>query len=380
MEEALKRYEEYHMGLLVKPLQSEVHLVVGEAYQNQGEVSRAIEAYNRFLRLGRRHSQTGEVNYRLGFIYSRILRDYSKAKRYLHAALRFHPVEAKRNEVEKELNAVNDYLERVFIPSEEDVDIGEAYAVIRQTEEQIDISQVGRLMAKARGVPLAEATGDLRRSRGILVEELEGSRAVGLARELQAVGIPVLVVKRKDLISLPKPQATTSADFDAGGLRFQVGQQVITRRWEDVFLVSGARVEMERRERIIEQGPRRYGMVGRLPVQYYDGKRVRYKSVKEREVVVDFFMLEPWSSYRLRQRHFNTTLARKRLGDKAPANFLSAVREILKFGHGLAMSKGMLLMGRKATSQEWREATFRSLQEFENHSWWLLQLEEYGAL
>jgi len=37
-------------------------------------------------------------------------------------------------------------------------------------------------------------------------------------------------------------------------------------------------------------------------------------------------------------------------------------------------------MGRKATSQEWREATFRSLQEFENHSWWLLQLEEYGAL
>lgn len=381
LDQALGLYQDYQRGLVVKPLKSKVHLAVGEAYQKAGNMGRAIEAYNRFLRQARRHSSTGEVNFRLGFIYSRSLRDYAKARRYLRAAIRFHPVEAKRNQAEEELNEVENYLERVFIPSDEDVDIGEPYAVIRQTDERIDISQVGRLVAKALDVPLAQATRELRRSPGVLVEELEGTRAVGLARSLQEINIPVLVIKRKDLVSLPQPQAATSADFDAGGLRFLVARQVVTRRWEDVLLISGGRVETERREKIVERGPRRYyGGVGRSPIQYDDGRRVRYKAVKESELLVDFFMVEPWSAYRIKQRHFNIRLARERLGKKAPTSFLATARKILKFGHGLAMSKGMLLLGRKATTRQWREATFRSLEEFEKYNWWLLQLEEYGAL
>ena len=377
---ALNLYQDYHRGLVVKPLQSKVHLAAGEAYEKTGEIGRAVGAYNRFLRQTREHPSTGEVNFRLGFIYSRHLRDYAKARRYLREAIRFHPVEAKRNQAEEELNAVVDYLERVFIPSDEDVDIGEPYAIIRQTEERIDISQVGRLVARAKGVPLAQATREIRRSPGVLVEELEGSRAVGLARKLQAINIPVLVIKRENLISLPQSQAATSADIDAHGLRFLVAGQVVTRKWEDVFLISGGRVETERRERVVERGKRMAIPVSGMVVSLDTGRRVRYKAVKESQFVVDLFMVEPWSVYRLEQRHLNTTLARKRLGEKAPANFLAVAREILKFGHGLAMSKGMLLWGRKATTREWREATFRSLEEFEKYNWWLLQLEEYGAL
>jgi len=380
VDQALNLYQDYHRRLVIRPLEPKVHLAAGEAYEKIGEIGRAVGAYNRFLRQATEHPHIGEVNFRLGFIYSRLLRDYAKAGRYLREAIRFHPEEAKRNQAEEELNAVVDYLERVFIPSDEDVDIGEPYAIIRQTDERFDITQVGRLVAKAKGIPLAQATREIRRSPSVLVEELEGSRAVGLARRLQAINIPVLVIKRKDLISLPKPQAATNADFDAHGLRFLVAGQVVTRKWEDVFLISGGRVETERREREIEHGPRRYYGVGHFAVRYDDGRRVRYKAVKESQFVVDLFMVEPWSAYRLEQRHFNTTLARKRLGEKAPANFREVVREILKFGHGLAMSKGMLLLGRKATTREWREATFRSLEEFEKYNWWLLQLEEYGAL
>jgi len=361
------------------PLSSDTLIAVAASMLGANKQGLAMRAYREHLRAYPNSSRNPEINFRLGILFSRRFHDYDEALTYLRQAVAHHSRGDRVARAELEIRRIEANLDRVDVPSGLAQGVSGLAWVVRQTDDPINLPQVGRIVAKEAGRPLAEVTGELRRSRGILLTGAPIDTARRVARRLQETGVPVLVIPEDDLISVPPASAVSHGAISPEGMRFESGQGVVERSWSDVFFVVAGRLKTGEPGRIRSTlgqatfGHGAYGGGGRTSRQFH------FQRSTEREfIVLDFFVFGPWQRLRVQQGATRLTIF---AADGAQAEARQIERftgSLLEYGPQLAVNEFVHRVAAGDYHRVARRFTFDNFQAFDAYCQWLLQLEEHS--
>jgi hypothetical protein len=358
---------------------------VADAFYQKGIHPMAFQVYREvFRRSGEGDERLPEMKYRAGVIASRHLHDFNAARELLGNASRSHESSERRASAKAELTRIEANLARTGI-SEDGGLLSGPCALVRQTDEPINIAAVGRLVSEASGRPMADATRLLKGSVGFVCTELEPVVAKQLATALQDMDIPVLVIPQEKLIALPPADAVARAGVFPEGLSLitKTGADV-RKAWSEIFYASAAMVGFTSRKRVhdeFEGTMQHYAATGigygaAVPVQ--TGGSWRYKDVKTKKLVFDVFTLSPFSCYRLTDGDVNFTGSPQAATHSASLNYKRLITDFVAHGRQVPVNDGVELVAAGAPRSAWRRVTFGSVRDYERYNYWRLQLEQYG--
>ncbi len=326
----------------------------------------AMRAYEEQLAAYPQSGRNPEVHFRLGILFSQRFQDYDEALKHLELAAQHHPRGDRVAQAEEEMGRIQENLARIDAAPTTGPEGSRRAWVVRQTDDPMDIAAVGRLVAREAGLVLAEVTAELRNSRGTILPGAPLEVARRVARALQQVGMPVLVIGEADLVSLPETGEVTALTISGEGVRFELGREVVERSWADVYFVVGGRLQFE--EPAFEA----------LHVSE-SSERMVPRSFRHRAVVLlDFFVLEPW--LRLRVEEGQTRLQLRRAGrESRSSNRVDAfLQALVEMAPDLHANDFVRLLAGQARRTEARRFDFDSTRAFDSYCHWLLQLEEHN--
>jgi hypothetical protein len=237
----------------------------------------------------------------------------------------------------------------------------------------MDVRRVGRLVAEAVKRPLPDVTRELRNSRGFIAKRLAVPVAVALAekaeRELCA---PVMVLADADCVALPPAMRMRDMVVDAEGIRCEAytwdRTERIAARWDEVFLISCGRLEIEHAVEAAEE----LNLEAR-------GRTASLVMEKRYEFLLDVVLFEPWRLLRLDQNATAFSLTEMRRGPEDTLGPLYRCAFNLRhFARGVPMNRGVELLAAGASDAVWEPLTFLNKRDFETYTSWLVQLVRYG--
>jgi len=248
--------------------------------------------------------------------------------------------------------------------------------VIYAGADDMDVRRVGRLVAEAVRRPLPDVTRELRTSKGFLAKELDAAVAVALAEKAEGeLRAPVLVVPDDACVPFPDAMRMRRATADAAGLRCEAytwdRTEQISAGWNDIFLISCGRFEVQRAVEAQEDRDSDAGfMTGRMPPTVMQTRH---------EFLFDLVLSDPWRRLRLDQNTtaFSLTEMRRDPEDALGQIYRSALN-LQRFAQGVPMNRGVELLAAGASESAWQELTFLSRRDFEAYTRWLLQLVRFG--
>jgi hypothetical protein len=357
-------------SLYREPLSPEELVAVGDCMLEAGRNGVAERACREYLRLYPESPRSPEVAFRLGMLYSRGFHDYGEALVYLRRAAQGESNSDRVAQAEEEIRRIEETLARVDAsapPAE--VPSGRAW-VVRQTEEPIDVSTVGRMVADEAGLTLAEVTCQLRRSRGILLSSAPLEVAQRVARRAQTVGVPALVIREEDLVSLPEARLAGRAAVTPEGCRFEVGQDVIQHPWEDVYLAVAAGMIEDKPSALlmtIGSGPARQWR----PLKFRPGAEIMF-------LRVDFFLFNPWQRLRVDEGRTQCAIPKPDGGMRVTSQVELFIRAFTEAAPQVSVSEFVRRLAGGDYVREERRFEFDSIYAFDSYCHWLLQLEEHS--
>ena len=368
-----ERFRQLSASLYREPLSPQELVAVAECMleaRRNGAAERACRQYLRFCPGGAR---AAEVSFRLGMLYSRDFHDYGEALVYLRRAAEGESVTGRAAQAEEEIRRIEETLARIdSSPTPAEAPSGRAW-VIRQTTDPIDVSVVGRLVAQEAGLMLAEVTGQLRRSRGILLSSAPVEVARRVARRVQAMGVPALVVREEELVSLPEARLAGFAAITAEGCRFEVGRDLLQRSWEDVYLVVAGRMIW-----MIEEEPAKF-LMARAPQPGILWRRFKYRPGAEMVFLrADFFLFDPWQRVRIEEGKTRCTFPRPEGGTRTTSQVELFLRAFTEAAPQVPVSDFVRLLAGGDYVREERHFEFDGAYALDSYCHWLLQLEEHN--
>jgi hypothetical protein len=368
-----QRFRQLSASLYREPLSPQELVAVAECMLEARRNGVAERAYREYLRLCPGSARAAEVSFRLGMLYSRGFHDYGEALVYLRRAAEGESETGRVAQAEEEIRRIEATLARIdSSPTSGGEASGRAW-VIRQTAEPVDVSVVGRLVAQEAGLVLAEVTGQLRRSRGVLLSSAPVEVARRVARRLQAMGVPALVVREEELVSLPEARLAGVAAITADGCRFEVGQQLIQRSWEDVYLVVAGRMIW-----MIEDQPSTL-LLPRAPQPGMFWRRFKYRPGAEMVFLrADFFLFDPWQRLRIEEGKTRCTFPRPEGGTRTTSQVELFLRAFTERAPQVSVSEFVRLLAGGEYVREERHFEFDGVYAFDSYCHWLLQLEEHS--
>jgi hypothetical protein len=237
----------------------------------------------------------------------------------------------------------------------------------------MDVRRVGRLVAEAVPRPLPDVTRELRNSRGFIARELAAPIAVALAekaeRELSA---PVMVLAEADCVALPPAIRMHGTVADTAGIRCEAytwnQTERIAARWDEVFLISCGRLEIE------------YAVEAPEDLNWETRSRTAPLVMEKRhEFLIDVVLFEPWRLLRLDQNAAAFSLTEMRRGpEDALGPLYRCAFNLRRFAAGVPMNRGVELLAAGASEAVWESLTFLNKRDFETYTSWLVQLLRYG--
>ncbi len=203
--------------------------------------------------------------------------------------------------------------------------------VILRLETPPTVAELGRPLAAALGLPLAEVTGALRRCRGILRLSRDDAEARRLAAFLSAAGHPCVLVPEGDLPALVPPRLVFDADPTASGLFLQRAATGWTglRPWEGLVAVAVGHVT---RSRLVFARPQEPADDGDSPFDLLDepddGAPPRPHKLREERVLgADFVFDRPPDRLRIGAGRFVHDWRGQEMALTSRANFIALLRE-----------------------------------------------------
>ena len=265
------------------------------------------------------------------------------------------------------------------VPVPDRADLSGPCAVICAGREETDVRRVGRSVAEFVGKPLPDVTRQIKKSKGFLAQGLEPEDAVRLAEQVEAeLGCAVLVIPEAACVPLPPAMRMRHVSFDASGLACEAYTWTETDHvratWDDVFLVSCARLELQE--------------VAEKANDSNKGKRRSFLSPPDvpelvtrtyHEYLLDVVLLEPRRRLRLDQNTvaFSMTEMAQDPALSAGALYHNST-SLMQLGRGVPMNRGVALLASRAADSEWEPLTFFNKRDFDSYTYWLAQLVRYG--
>jgi len=238
---------------------------------------------------------------------------------------------------------------------------------------EMDVRRVGRFVAEAVKRPLPDVTRELRNSRGFIAKGLPAPVAVALAekaeRELSA---PVLVLADADRIAFPPVIRIRDTMVAAEGIRCEAytwdQTERIAARWDEVFLISCGRLEIERAVEAAEE----FSSDAR-------GQAAPLVMEKRHEFLIDLVLFAPWRLLRLDQNAAAFSMTEMLRGPEDTLGSLYRCAFNLRhFVRGVPMNRGVELLASGGSEVVWQPLTFLNKRDFETYTSWLVHLLRYG--
>jgi hypothetical protein len=113
-------------------------------------------------------------------------------------------------------------------------------AVVVAGKEGLRLDALARAVAGFRGVPIQDATIQVRRARGILAEDLDGAGAEELVRRLAAQGVAARALPAGLLAALPRPLLLPHAEPTPAALLARMQGETLSVPWGRIRLVAVA--------------------------------------------------------------------------------------------------------------------------------------------
>lgn len=288
-------------------------LRIADLFLTREEYRAAREAYERFLRRYPQNTHADDVRYNLAMLCAECVQDYGAARRLLKELVRKSDNPAKRAEYEEELKRVEEHFAKVYTQTEREPDgeSSEQFAIFRQSTGQVNISEVGRVIATMLKVPLADVTTRLFTCTGFLADHLQKSQAEILARDLQKMNIPVFLLEQEKVRQLPEAVIVDSAAFGAEGFSSLIEQQSETFPWDSILMVNAGVIESSRtREVPVSSDPE----AGRRSAYGFGPRRRKTELIQDiqERTVIDVLLRDPWERFRIQEGFTHYSM----LGDK----------------------------------------------------------------
>ena len=254
-------------------------------------------------------------------------------------------------------------------------DLAGKCAVIHTGEGSINITQIGRVVAKATGTPLSDVTRRMRTTKGFVATGLDAAKAGGLADELAGMGARVLVLPEGDCVPLPPPVRMRRIVIDRDGLDCEAytwdQTAGLRARWEEVFLVSAGRLALER----VSEG----AAEERSSSNPFERFVPNLATDRYNEFLLDIILFKSWRRLRL---DYNMSAYAFQKFERQPDEAFQAVRScvqcLLAYGRDVPMNRGVALLASRNEGREWEGLTFLNKLDFDSYTHWLVQLVRYG--
>jgi len=237
----------------------------------------------------------------------------------------------------------------------------------------MDVRRAGRFVAEAVKRPLSDVTRELRNSRGFIAKGLPAPAAVALAAKAEAeLSAPVLVLADADCVTLPPVVRIRETVVDTDGIRCEAyawdQTERIAARWDEVFLISCGRLEIEHAVEVAEESS-----------SAASGRKNALVMEKRHEFLIDVVLFEPWRVLRLDQNAAAFSLTEMQRGpEDTLVPLYRCAFNLRHCAQGVPMNRGVTLLAAGASGAVWEPLTFLNKRDFETCTSWLVQLLRYG--
>ncbi len=256
-------------------------------------------------------------------------------------------------------------------------------AVLFSGEGPLDIRKAGRIAAEALKRPLGDVTRTMKVSRGIISDGIEADQARALAQQLEAEGIPTLLIPDDDLHNLPRLMRMKSAGFGREGIRCEAYLWDTTEQmsiaWHNVLLASCGRLNLSEvsevdSEPIGEAASAKHRRL-KLPAR---PEIPKLSTESWHEYVMDIFCLDPWLRLRLDENTSAYALVDVGSLTEGKKAFYKAASQIIKLAPDVPVNEGVRLLANNAPAELWESVIFEDKRDFDRYNMWLLQLARHG--
>lgn len=257
-------------------------------------------------------------------------------------------------------------------------------AVLFCGDGQFDIRRAGRLVSEALKRPLGDVTRTMKISKGIIADGMDAAAAADLAGQLEAEGVPVLLLPDKDLHNVPPVMRMKSAGFGREGMRCEAylwdATEHMSLAWRNVLLVSCGRLQLSEVVEVENETPEEEG-------RSRPRRRLKLPGCPEipelatetwHEYVMDIFCDDPWVRLRLDENTAAYALVDVGSLTEGKRAFYKAAGQIVKNAPDVPVNEGVKLLASNAPAELWEGVIFEDKRDFDRYNMWLLQLARHG--
>ena len=369
--EALERYLAFIRRFRHASLPATEQIRVADLFLVREEYRTAQEAYERFLRHYPESEHARDVRYNLAMLCAEYTQDFTTARRLLKELIRTTGDSGKLVHIEEELKRVEDHYAKIHAGPEEDEEPGEAkagkFALFRQSGGRINIPEVGRLIAAMLKLPLADVTTRLFACSGFLADSLGRRQAESLARDLQQMNIPVLLIEQDRVRRIPEAVLAEDASFDDEGLSTTVGGQSDKAPWDSILMVNAGVLENTRTREVSKD--KESDVMPRSALGF--GPRRRKSELirdTQQRTVIDVLVEEPWQRYRIQEGLTRFSLMGERRRPTNRENLELLAQEVLRHADATFVGDAVSALARHAGMSEF---VYDNRRKYDLVNFWL---------
>lgn len=352
-------------------------LRIADLFLTRQEHRCAQEAYERFLHHYPRHRHANDARYNLAMLCAEYTQDYATARRLLKELIRTEGDSAKLARLEEELKRVEDHFAKTYVEPAAGgacgTDAAEKFALFRQSGGQINVAEVGRVIAAMLKLQLADVTTRLFTSSGFLADSLSKSQADVLARDLQNMGVPVFLLEQERVRQLPEAILVDDAAFGPEGFSALIEGQEERVAWECILMANAGLLESSRTKEVKpppDAIPSRRGAFGFGPRR----KKTRLVKETQRRIVIDVLVLEPWRRLRIREGYTRFELNAERKQPSVRANIEHLAQEIVRHSGDTFVGEAVTALAR---GDRLSSFTYENRRKYDLANFWLAQRALY---
>jgi membrane associated rhomboid family serine protease len=377
--EALEQYLAFIRKFRYASLPAQEQLRIADLFLTTEQYRPAQEAYERFLRHYPQGRHADEVKFNLAMLCAQYTQDYSTARRLLKELIRSTGDSVKLVQLEEELSRVEEHFAKIYAepPASEasGTDTTEEYAVFRQSSEQINIPEVGRVIAAMLKLPLADVTTRLFTCSGFLADRLKKHQAEILARDLQKIKVPVFLVEQNRLQPLPEALLVGDATFNTEGFKGGVEGEVGLVPWDSIIMVNAGLLESSRTKEVSTGSDAQ--VVSRSAFGF--GTRRRKTALvkqTQRRTVIDLITREPWQRFRIQEGFTRFALMGEQKLPTISENFEKLAQEVVRHADRTFIGKAVSELAKGGRLNDF---VYENKRKYDLINFWLLHRALYDT-
>lgn len=377
-EKAALAYDKYIRMYDIKPLDKDLMVSFADHLTDTQDYLLASEILEKRIKDYPNEEDSSEIHLRLGMIQHYLGKE-STALKHLAIASQTSSDNENAQMAQESYDEIQRSLEKVVV-NPNNKDISECkWNVIRQTDDEINISEIGQNIAKVTKAPLAEVTKRIRTSTGLLATDLSYDDAYNLSEFLQNKNIPVLLIESEALVDPPTPKIIQNLNIDNGKILFsdmnetyEINPNTIYFTTSCMVITNKTRVDTKQTRRPMPGG---FGSFTSPTVSA--GRSSTFIHERYYKIILEIFTNEPWQRFRfisseakVKNDYFESNFATK--------NLQNISLQLIKLLNDRVIDNPLRVLSIYGTSRGWKEYVFNNEKDYNEYILWKLQQMTYN--